>query len=131
MTPDECEKRVRLCAARAGMHVYFLLPGQLEGAAPLSAVFTVEDFDSDLVEFDPQADAEAIAAGVERARRALAERCGCEIVHVGAGRFRCLRHDLECETGEEQDPVIRQTLRWTAYCPGGDVCWTFQLNSRP
>lgn len=131
MTVAECQERVRLAAAHAGLQTYFLLPGQLEGVLAVGAVFTVEDFDSDLAQFDPAtADEQAIQAAVERARQILASRCGCEIVHTGRGIFRCLRHDVECETGEEQDPVIRQTLRWTAVCPAGDVTQTFYLPPR-
>ncbi|HZT72921.1 MAG TPA: hypothetical protein VE996_04655 [Terriglobales bacterium] len=132
MTEAECRERIRLAAAHAGLQTYFLLPGQIEGTAAVSAVFTVEDYDSDLAQFDPATvnDAE-IRKAVEQARQVLAARSGCEIVHAGGGVFRCLRHDVECETGEEQDPVIRQTLRWTAACPAGDVTQTFYLPPRP
>lgn len=131
MTEAECRDRICLYAAHAGLQAYFLLPGQLDAGPPLGAVFTVDDFDSDLAGFDPAtADDATIRAAVERARQTLATLSGCEIVHAGGGVFRCLRHDVECETGEEQDPVIRQTLRWTALCPRGDISQTFYLPPR-
>lgn len=135
MTEQACQERVRFFASQVGLDVFFIAPGQLDdgeddGVPPalLGAVFTLEDFDSELQNFalDSVEDA-AIQAAVERARRDLAVRCGCEIVHDGAGVFRCLRHDVECDTGEEQDPVIRQTLRWTAACPIGGITQAFYL----
>ncbi|MGH9483255.1 MAG: hypothetical protein ACRD1L_14300 [Terriglobales bacterium] len=132
MTDHACRERARWLASQVGLEVFFVAPGELEnelGAGTcLGAVFTLGDFDSGLERFDlERADDEAIRAAVERARQALAQRCGCEIVHDGAGVFRCLRHGVECDTGEEQDPVIRQTLRWTAACPVGGVTQAFYL----
>src|SRR6185437_9438473 len=113
-----CRERVRWLASQAGLEVFFIAPGELESGSGLGAVFTLEDFDSPLEMLNLEClDDERIRDAVERGRRVLVERCGCEIVHDGAGVFRCLRHDVECDTGEEQDPVIRQTLRWTAACP--------------
>lgn len=128
MTDHACRERVRWLAGQVGLEVFFIAPGELKPGTALGAVFTLEDLDSSLERFDPaSADEEAIRAAVERARQDLARRSGCEIVHDGAGVFRCLRHQVECDTGEEQDPVIRQTLRWTAACPVGGVTQAFFL----
>jgi hypothetical protein len=119
-------------AGQAGLDVFFIaaadLEGELEPTSGLGAVVTLEDHDSELERFDLRTvDDVSIRAAIEHARRGLVERCGCDIVHDGAGVFRCLRHDVECDTGEEQDPVIRQTLRWTAECPVGGVVQAFYL----
>lgn len=132
MTDRACRERIRCMAGQAGLDVFFIAPAELEGeiepANGLGAVFTLEDWDSELERFDLRtADEGTIRVAIERARHSLVERCGCEIVHDGAGMFRCLRHDVECDTGEEQDPVIRQTLRWTAECPVGGVVQAFYL----
>ncbi|MGH9525157.1 MAG: hypothetical protein ACRD2F_00665 [Terriglobales bacterium] len=128
MTTMECREMVRRQAHGAGLEVLFLLPGQLGAAEMVQAVFQVEDFDSELEEFRPaEATLASIQTVVQRARAALAERSGCEIVHQGRGVFRCLRHQADCDTGEERDPVNRQTLRWTAQCPAGAVTQTFYL----
>jgi len=128
VTDHACRERVRWLAGQVGLEVFFIAPGELEPGPALGVVFTLEDFDSALERLDPAtADEETIRAAVQRARLDLACRCGCEIVHDGAGVFRCLRHEVECDTGEEQDPVIRQTLRWTAACPVGGVTQAFFL----
>lgn len=128
MTDHACRERVRWMASQVGLEVFFIAAGELAADGTLGAVFTLEDWDSELERFDPErADEEQIRTAIERARQDLARRCGCEIVHDGAGVFRCLRHDVECDTGEEQDPVIRQTLRWTAACPVGGVAQAFYL----
>jgi len=118
-------------ASQVGLEVFFISPAELESELDprgLGAVFTLEDWDSQLARFDLETVGEPeIRAAIETARRELADRCGCEIVHDGAGVFRCLRHEVECDTGEEQDPVIRQTLRWTAECPIGGVAQAFYL----
>lgn len=126
MTEQACRERVRWLAGQVGLEVFFVAPGELTPGAALGAVFTLEDFDAPL-EYVDCADDAGLRAAVERARQDLARRCGCEIVHDGAGAFRCLRHEVECDTGEEQDPVIRQTLRWTAACPVGGVTQAFYL----
>jgi hypothetical protein len=132
VTDHDCRERVRWMASQVGLEVFFVDPGKLDPSPLLGAVFTLEDWDSDLERIDVErTDDTIIRATVERARRRLAERCGCEIVHDGAGVFRCLRHDVECDTGEEQDPVIRQTLRWTAACPQGGVTQAFYLMGHP
>lgn len=132
MTEDACRERVRWLASQVGLEVFFIAPADLKeelgDGMRLGAVFTLEDYDSPLERFDlERVDEEAMRTAVERARQALARRSGCEIVHDGAGVFRCLRHGVECDTGEEQDPVIRQTLRWTAACPIGGVAQAFYL----
>lgn len=128
MTDHACRERVRWMASQVGLEVFFIAPGELAPGPALGAVFTLQDFDSALVSFEPDAVAEdQIRAAIEGARQELAQRCGCDIVHDGAGVFRCLRHDVECDTGEERDPVIRQTLRWTAECPVGGVAQAFYL----
>ncbi|MGH9415421.1 MAG: hypothetical protein ACRD01_02230 [Terriglobales bacterium] len=138
MNEQACQERVRYFASQVGLEVFFIAPGQLDGPeapcddggpqAVLGAVFTLEDYDSELQNFVLESvDDAMIQQAVERARHDLAVRCGCEIVHDGAGVFRCLRHDVECDTGEEQDPVIRQTLRWTAACPVGGITQAFYL----
>lgn len=119
-------------AGHVGLDVFFIEPAALDSelkpGTGLGAVFTLEDWDSEMERFDLETvDDELIRAAIERARHGLAERCGCEIVHDGAGVFRCLRHAVECDTGEEQDAVIRQTLRWTAECPVGGVTQAFYL----
>ncbi|MGN6592008.1 MAG: hypothetical protein ACTHJX_03835 [Terriglobales bacterium] len=132
MSDRACKERVRWLASQVGLEVFFISPGELEPGPLLGAVFTLEDFDSDLEHFDPASVTDdQIRAAIERARLALAQRCGCEIVHDGAGVFRCLRHGVECDTGEEVDPVIRQTLRWTAACPVGGVSQAFHLLGHP
>lgn len=128
MTEEACCERVRWFASHVGLNVFFVHPGELDNGQKLGAVFTLEDFDSTLESFDPETVTDSdIRAAVNRGRMGLAERCGCEIVHTGSGSFRCLRHNVECDVGEEQDPVIRQTLRWTACCPVGDVTQAFFL----
>lgn len=128
MNDAACRERIRRFASQVGLEVFFIEAGALEHLSRPAAVFTVEDFDSSLEPFDPATVSDAdIRAAIVRARHELSERCGCEIVHDGAGVFRCLRHDVECDTGEEQDPVIRQTLRWTAACPVGGVTQAFYL----
>jgi len=123
-----CRERVRWLASQAGLEVFFIAPGELEPGSRLGAVFTLEDFDAPVELLDPdRVGDDEIREAVERGRLSLVERCGCEIVHDGAGVFRCLRHEVECDTGEEQDPVIRQTLRWTAACPVGGVTQAFYL----
>lgn len=128
MDDGTCRERIRRFASQVGLEVFFIEPGALEGLTGLTAVFTVEDFDAPPECFDVATVSDAeIQVAIGRARQALSERCGCEIVHDGAGVFRCLRHNVECDTGEEQDPVIRQTLRWTAACPVGGVTQAFFL----
>ncbi|TAN21290.1 MAG: hypothetical protein EPN33_11730 [Acidobacteria bacterium] len=127
MSDEACKERVRWFASQVGLEVFFVAAGELHPDSALGAVFTLEDFDSPLEPVDPADSEEQLRTVVERARRHLAQRCGCEIVHDGAGVFRCLTHDVECDTGEEQDPVIRQTLRWTAACPIGGVTQAFHL----
>ncbi|MGH9486374.1 MAG: hypothetical protein ACRD04_02135 [Terriglobales bacterium] len=127
MSNDASQERVRWFASQVGLEVFFIAAGELEPGSTLGAVFTLEDYDAPLEPIAAGASDEQIRAAVERARRTLIERCGCEIVHDGAGVFRCLSHDVECDTGEEQDPVIRQTLRWTAACPVGGVTQAFHL----
>lgn len=130
MTETECRELIRRQAHGAGLEVLFLLPGQLGAAGVVQAVFQVEDYDSELESFSPGlATRDSVQAAVRRARKTLAQRTGCEIVHQGGGAFRCLRHQIACDTGEERDPVNRQTLRWTAQCPTGDVTQTFYLAS--
>lgn len=127
MSDDACKERVRWMASQVGLEVFFVAPGELYHGSALGAVFTLEDYDAPLEVLDPRDSDEHLRNVVERARRNLAGRCGCEIVHDGAGVFRCLTHAVECDTGEEQDPVIRQTLRWTAACPVGGVTQAFHL----
>lgn len=128
MNDAACRERIRRFAGQVGLEVFFIEPGTLETAPQLAAVFTVEDYDSPLEPFDlATVTNEDIWAAIARARQVLTERCGCEIVHDGAGVFRCLRHEVECDTGEERDAVIRQTLRWTAACPVGGVTQAFFL----
>ena len=128
MTERACRERVRWLAGQVGLEVFFIAPGELGPGSALGAVFTLEDFDSEMERIDPaQAGDDVLRAAIERARHGLALRCGCDIVHDGAGVFRCLAHEVECDTGEEQDPVIRQTLRWTAACPVGGVSQAFYL----
>ncbi len=131
MTEAQCREAIRSRAHAAGLDVLFLLPGQLGGGGSVQAIFLVEDFDSELECFAPEVATPAhIEAAVARAQQVLGDRSGCEIVHAGNGVFRCVRHEAECDTGEERDPVNRQTLRWTAYCPHGAVTQTFYLASR-
>ena len=128
MTERACRERVRWLAGQVGLDVFFVAPGELAPGPELGAVFTLEDYDSELERFDPETAGDPeLRAAIERARQGLVRRCGCEIVHDGAGVFRCLTHVVECDTGEEQDPVIRQTLRWTAACPVGGVSQAFYL----
>lgn len=131
MTEDVCRERIRWFASHVGLNVFFIHPGELDNGHKLGAVFTLEDFDSDMESIDVEnASDDAIRTAVEHARQGLADRCGCEIVHTGNGMFHCLRHNAECDVGEEQDPVIRQTLRWTACCPVGDITQAFYLPPR-
>ncbi|MGH9476124.1 MAG: hypothetical protein ACRD1C_07300 [Terriglobales bacterium] len=118
---------MRWMASQVGLEVFFVASGELYPGSGLGAVFTLEDYDAPLEIIDAHDSDEHLRSLMERARRHLAGRCGCEIVHDGAGVFRCLTHDVECDTGEEQDPVIRQTLRWTAACPVGGVTQAFHL----
>ncbi|MGH9412723.1 MAG: hypothetical protein ACRD0Y_03190 [Terriglobales bacterium] len=127
MSDEAVKERVRWFASQVGLEAFFVGAGELQPGSVLGAVFTLEDYDSPLEPVDPADSDEQLRAVVERARRNLSQRCGCEIVHDGAGVFRCLSHDVECDTGEEQDPVIRQTLRWTAACPIGGVTQAFHL----
>ncbi|HXE31275.1 MAG TPA: hypothetical protein VN515_05690 [Terriglobales bacterium] len=131
MTDQACRERVRWMASHVGLEVFFVSPVELDTeleTGTLGAVFMLADLDSELEQFAlPTVTDDEIRSGIERARIGLAQRCGCEIVHDGAGVFRCLRHEVECDTGEEQDPVIRQTLRWTAECPVGGVSQAFYL----
>ncbi len=119
-------------AGHVGLDVFFIAPAELDTelkpGSGLGAVFMLEDFDSELERFDlDTVGDDDIRAAIARARQGLVERCGCDIVHDGAGVFRCQRHGVECDTGEEQDPVIRQTLRWTACCPTGGITQAFYL----
>lgn len=123
-------------AGQVGLEVFFVAPAELpeelhpskESPALLGAVFTLEDWDAPLERFQLETVTdEHIRTALQRARQHLARCCGCEIVHDGAGVFRCLRHEVDCDTGEEQDAVIRQTLRWTAACPVGGVTQAFYL----
>ncbi|MGH9534110.1 MAG: hypothetical protein ACRD2E_04545 [Terriglobales bacterium] len=130
MTDAECREAIRRRAHAAGLDVLFLLPGQLEDTNAIQAVFLVEDFDSELETLVAEtATLDLIQQAVERARQVLGDRSGCEIVHQGRGLFRCVRHQADCDAGEERDPVNRQALRWTAHCPQGAVTQTFYLAS--
>ncbi|MGH9465912.1 MAG: hypothetical protein ACRD1Y_01025 [Terriglobales bacterium] len=131
MSDEGLRERVRWFASQVGLEVFFVAPGELEPGSALGAVFTLEDYDSSLSPMDAHTSDTQLREMVERARCELAARCGCEIVHDGAGVFRCLTHAVECDTGEEQDPVIRQTLRWTAACPIGGIAQAFHLLGHP